>query len=157
MESSTEEKKDLLKKLERRVVVGRKHLMSENITFGKWAIWAGSVRHILAEILGKDSPVALSFRRNNLPKDGDPRVELQSRIENIEKYISAIRNEADRVFFGDQSRGHKIFIGHGRSSLWRELKDFLNDRLELPWDEFCLLYTSPSPRDLSTSRMPSSA
>ena len=24
-------------------------------------------------------------------------------------------------------------------------------------DEFCLLYTSPSPRDLSTSRMPSSA
>ena len=25
------------------------------------------------------------------------------------------------------------------------------------WPEFCLLYTSPSPRDLSTSRMPSSA
>ena len=26
-----------------------------------------------------------------------------------------------------------------------------------PQDEICLLYTSPSPRDLSTSRMPSSA
>ena len=26
-----------------------------------------------------------------------------------------------------------------------------------PWWELCLLYTSPSPRDLSTSRMPSSA
>ena len=25
------------------------------------------------------------------------------------------------------------------------------------WYEICLLYTSPSPRDLSTSRMPSSA
>ena len=25
------------------------------------------------------------------------------------------------------------------------------------WDYYCLLYTSPSPRDLSTSRMPSSA
>ena len=25
------------------------------------------------------------------------------------------------------------------------------------WDTICLLYTSPSPRDLSTSRMPSSA
>ena len=25
------------------------------------------------------------------------------------------------------------------------------------WDIICLLYTSPSPRDLSTSRMPSSA
>ena len=27
----------------------------------------------------------------------------------------------------------------------------------LTWAESCLLYTSPSPRDLSTSRMPSSA
>ena len=25
------------------------------------------------------------------------------------------------------------------------------------WNQICLLYTSPSPRDLSTSRMPSSA
>ena len=25
------------------------------------------------------------------------------------------------------------------------------------WSDYCLLYTSPSPRDLSTSRMPSSA
>ena len=25
------------------------------------------------------------------------------------------------------------------------------------WSKYCLLYTSPSPRDLSTSRMPSSA
>ena len=29
--------------------------------------------------------------------------------------------------------------------------------LTLMQDEACLLYTSPSPRDLSTSRMPSSA
>ena len=28
---------------------------------------------------------------------------------------------------------------------------------EWTWSESCLLYTSPSPRDLSTSRMPSSA
>ena len=27
----------------------------------------------------------------------------------------------------------------------------------IPWLDGCLLYTSPSPRDLSTSRMPSSA
>ena len=32
--------------------------------------------------------------------------------------------------------------------------DALNIR---DWDYTCLLYTSPSPRDLSTSRMPSSA
>jgi predicted nucleotide-binding protein len=29
-----------------------------------------------------------------------------------------------------------IFIGHGRSQDWRELKDFISDRLRLSWDEF---------------------
>nr|VFK06687.1 MAG: Predicted nucleotide-binding protein containing TIR-like domain-containing protein [Candidatus Kentron sp. LPFa]VFK23372.1 MAG: Predicted nucleotide-binding protein containing TIR-like domain-containing protein [Candidatus Kentron sp. LPFa] len=29
-----------------------------------------------------------------------------------------------------------IFIGHGRSSDWRELSTFLQDRLKLKWDEF---------------------
>ena len=32
-----------------------------------------------------------------------------------------------------------------------------NGRVQITLDDFCLLYTSPSPRDLSTSRMPSSA
>jgi predicted nucleotide-binding protein len=32
--------------------------------------------------------------------------------------------------------GTHVFIGHGRSALWRELKDFVQDRLSLPWDEF---------------------
>ncbi len=32
--------------------------------------------------------------------------------------------------------GTDIFIGHGRSPFWRELKDFVSDRLNLPWDEF---------------------
>ena len=36
----------------------------------------------------------------------------------------------------------------------RDFKIYRGDDLE---GEFCLLYTSPSPRDLSTSRMPSSA
>lgn len=30
----------------------------------------------------------------------------------------------------------KIFIGHGRSLVWRDLKDFIQDRLGLAWDEF---------------------
>ncbi|UIY27890.1 nucleotide-binding protein (plasmid) [Rhizobium leguminosarum] len=32
--------------------------------------------------------------------------------------------------------GTNVFIGHGRSSSWRELKDFIEDRLHLPSDEF---------------------
>lgn len=32
--------------------------------------------------------------------------------------------------------GTNVFIGHGRSYLWKDLKDFIQDRLSLPWDEF---------------------
>jgi predicted nucleotide-binding protein len=32
--------------------------------------------------------------------------------------------------------GKKIFIGHGRSTTWRILKDFITERLKLPYDEF---------------------
>ncbi|MGO9957017.1 MAG: TIR domain-containing protein [Solirubrobacteraceae bacterium] len=32
--------------------------------------------------------------------------------------------------------GERVFIGHGGSGLWRELKDFVSDDLGLPWDEF---------------------
>ena len=32
--------------------------------------------------------------------------------------------------------GGAIFIGHGRSAAWRDLKDFLSERLGLPWVEF---------------------
>jgi predicted nucleotide-binding protein len=32
--------------------------------------------------------------------------------------------------------GTNVFIGHGRSHMWHELKDFVQDRLSLPWDEF---------------------
>lgn len=32
--------------------------------------------------------------------------------------------------------GTNVFIGHGRALAWRDLKDFVQDRLKLPWDEF---------------------
>ncbi len=30
----------------------------------------------------------------------------------------------------------KVFIGHGHSPAWRELKDFIHERLQLPYEEF---------------------
>ena len=52
-------------------------------------------------------------------------VNLVDHIQNLE--ISTIQ---------ENKIGDKIFIGHGRSPHWREFKDFINDRLELPWDEW---------------------
>jgi predicted nucleotide-binding protein len=35
-----------------------------------------------------------------------------------------------------QGSPNKIFIGHGNSKVWTDLKDFLQNRLHLQWDEF---------------------
>jgi predicted nucleotide-binding protein len=48
-----------------------------------------------------------------------------SYIKNLEKH----RVQAERV-------GTNVFIGHGRSSVWKDLKDFIQDRMHLPWNEF---------------------
>jgi predicted nucleotide-binding protein len=32
--------------------------------------------------------------------------------------------------------GTNVFIGHGRSLVWKELRDFIRDRVKLPFDEF---------------------
>ncbi len=32
--------------------------------------------------------------------------------------------------------GENVFIGHGQSGLWHELKDFISERVRLPWDEY---------------------
>ena len=47
--------------------------------------------------------------------------------------------------------------GKGADEIAEFVSRNLFEEMTITWDDFCLLYTSPSPRDLSTSRMPSSA
>ena len=35
-----------------------------------------------------------------------------------------------------QQQNHRIFLGHGGSPVWKDLKDFIKDRLKLEWEEF---------------------
>lgn len=48
-----------------------------------------------------------------------------SHLERIEKKMV----KAERI-------GTNVFIGHGRSKEWKDLKDFISERMRLPWDEF---------------------
>ena len=50
---------------------------------------------------------------------------VAAHVQNIEKH----NVQAGRI-------GTNIFIGHGRSSSWKDFKDFIQDRMRLPWDEF---------------------
>jgi predicted nucleotide-binding protein len=54
------------------------------------------------------------------------------KLEKLTAHLSRIRKKeimAARI-------GTNVFIGHGRSHAWRDLKDFVKDRLRLPYDEF---------------------
>lgn len=42
----------------------------------------------------------------------------------------------EKITRRSQTVGTNVFIGHGRSLVWRDLKDFIKDRLQLPYDEF---------------------
>lgn len=42
----------------------------------------------------------------------------------------------ERVMATSDPSRKLVFIGHGRSHLWREVKDFVHERLHLGWEEF---------------------
>jgi hypothetical protein len=75
---------------------------------------------------------------------------LANCLESLEK---AARESALHVERIDQRRrkmtatGKTVFIGHGREPIWRELKDFLKDRLHLSVEEF----NSSSPAGIPTA------
>jgi predicted nucleotide-binding protein len=62
------------------------------------------------------------------------REEYARRMSHLERIVDA----REGLPAATQTRlyGRRIFIVHGRSPLWRELKDFVADQLGLPWDEF---------------------
>lgn len=78
-----------------------------------------------------------------------PHISVQAELRAIEHSFTICKAAADIARKGAshlerkskkanrESRvGTNVFIGHGRASAWRELKDFIQDRVRLPWDEF---------------------
>lgn len=70
-------------------------------------------------------------------------VSLRSPVRNCTELARLSRRAADHLELSLAEpparlvpSGRKVFIGHGRSLQWLKLKDFLQDRLQLEWDEF---------------------
>ena len=57
-------------------------------------------------------------------------------IENLAVLTCKTRSHISRQHTQSRQTGTTIFIGHGHSRVWLELKDFLTDRLHLQVDEF---------------------
>jgi predicted nucleotide-binding protein len=66
---------------------------------------------------------------------GEQCAELAGLATHAARYVQQKRR-IEREEREMERQGKKIFIGHGRSHIWKDLKDFLQDRLNLEWDEF---------------------
>ena len=75
-------------------------------------------------------------------------------LGHLDDFIQIIRDSKNRDEARERLKAYKFSVKTAES-----LGVLIRDQPSIDGDEyiFCLLYTSPSPRDLSTSRMPSSA
>ena len=55
-----------------------------------------------------------------------------------EKQMAKLRDELEKERQGEAPRpaGTRVFFGHGRSPVWKDVRDYVNHRLGLPWEEF---------------------
>jgi predicted nucleotide-binding protein len=96
--------------------------------------------------LGQGSRVAPHQTLSALPISA---TELEAAIDGLAKatqlaavHLARLEERLPQV---NAKQSTTVFIGHGRSSLWRELKDFLVDRLHLTVDEFNSVPTAGMP------------
>lgn len=135
MESSSQESKPTLTLLLGFVEKARAILGNGDVKIGQLKMWSGGVRSHLKKIYGEDHPVIESLSPGLISTHVDPSKELAQRVMLLKQFVSEVERVGAASFLRQDS-GSRVFIGHGQSPIWRELKDFLSDRLSLPWDEF---------------------
>lgn len=110
-------------------------LAKGDVKIGTLSMWNGGLISQIKKIHGPDHEVINALLPKLFPDNVNPGEELEKRRFLVDRYVSAVERAGVTAFI-DRSIGSHIFIGHGRSPMWREFKDFLSDRLGLPWDEF---------------------
>ncbi len=110
------------------------------LSHGQVSVWTASVRSPLKSIYGENHKILEEWPPANilLNKTGDPREQLTTRLQRLQKTISVLEDAGSDAKVDAQPThiGTKVFIGHGQSLVWRVLKEFLQDSLKLPVEEF---------------------
>lgn len=91
-----------------------------------------------AEIPSFGAETTLEQYRNDVTKGKEEvLVMLRQAIQSLQEELAEYDQSKPDLHLSDSlAKSVNIVIGHGGSSLWRELKDFIRDRLHLRVDEF---------------------
>lgn len=79
-----------------------------------------------------------------------------SELENLERAVRLSATHLKRMEpmdRADKDRGKNVVIGHGSSTAWRDLKDFVKDRLRLSHDEFNRVPIAGLPNTMRLTQM----
>lgn len=135
MESSSTQESAVLSILLRFIEKSKNLSAKGDVKIGQLRMWCGGVRSHVKKIYGVEHEVTKSLSPMLIAKNINASEELEKRTHLLESYVTAIEKIGVNAFV-NRNIGSRVFIGHGQSPIWRELKDFLSDRLELRWDEF---------------------
>lgn len=129
------EEKSILEKIEWRIATSKKLLKEKRMTQNNFNMIIRFIRTQMTKLYGKDSGTTKFFIPITVKLDSASITGKASiLIRNLENFMYLVKEIGAHSFTGIKKG--KIFIGHGHSPLWRELKDFLSERLGLSWDEF---------------------
>jgi len=132
---TTVEEKAILEKMELRLTQVKKLVMDGRMNQGNLQMLRAFLRAQMLKLYGKNSDIPRYFLPIRERIGPVAAAEMASvLIDRAETFVGLAHN-VGILSFAARKPG-KVFIGHGQSPLWRELKDFLSERLGLAWDEF---------------------
>ena len=86
-------------------------------------------------VISRNEPIKSTFPRD-LDKYREDMGNSIDSLEGIRERLELFPGLSDVHPHISGASGTKVFIGHGHSPDWRELKDFIHERLQLPYEEF---------------------
>ena len=82
----------------------------------------------------------------------EPKIACESLATSVRRTFSHLERTEKRLAKAERI-GTNVFIGHGRSKEWKDLKDFISERMRLPWDEFNRVPVAGIPNTVRLSTM----
>jgi predicted nucleotide-binding protein len=110
-----------------------KTIFNNELIAKEYSYASGSTSMAPDPIWGNPFPVLYKNFQNTIDAKLN---KFESIIDRLELFPTELNKEMNSVSVEKATTGNYIFIGHGGSKVWKDLKDFINDRLNLSWDEF---------------------